>query len=253
MKRQLWLSAAMAALLVSAAPVAIAQEATPETPALGQPQAVDASTIVGENLYDVNGADIGDIDAVLVNANGEVQSVVVDVSGWLEGEKLLNLAWSDLAQGPDGQIVATNLTKEQAEAAEGYAYREGQRGGQVLTENGEPYTGTVAGAATTPARGGDTIMNGDGTVNTSNIIGAAVESGSGDKIGEVNEIVLQSDGKVQGVVVDVGGLLGVGAHSVLLDWQDIELAQREGKEVLMINATEETLKGMPEYDPQAGN
>lgn len=252
MKRQLWLGAAMAALLVSSAPLAIAQETVPETPALGQPQAVDASTIVGENLYDVNGADIGDIDAVLVNANGEVQSVVVDVSGWLESEKLINLAWSDLARGPDGQIVATGLTKEQAEAAEGYAYREGQRGGQILTENGEPYTGTMAGNAA-PERDGDTIMNGDGTVNTSNIIGAAVESGSGDKIGEINEVVIHPDGKVQGVVVDVGGLLGVGAHSVLLDWKDIELAQREGKDVLMINATEEALKGMPEYDPRAGN
>src|SRR5690606_13973491 len=125
MKKQLWLSVAAAAMIVGGSQTVMAQESATDATTLGAPIAVDASTIVGKDLHDPQGNDIGDIDAVMVNADGAVQSVVVDVSGWLEGEKLINLDWSDLAQGADGEIVATNLTKEQADAAEGYAYREG--------------------------------------------------------------------------------------------------------------------------------
>jgi sporulation protein YlmC with PRC-barrel domain len=254
MKRRLWFDVALTALLIGAAPLASAQETVPESvPTLGQPQAVDASTIVGKDIYDANGVDIGNIDAVLVNAAGQVQSVVVDVSGWLEDEKLLNLAWSDLAQGADGKIIAVSLTKEQADQAQGYAYREGQRGGQVLTEDGEPYIGAVAGAGSGSVSGTNPIVNGDGTVNTSHIIGAALESDDGDKVGEIDEVVIHPDGKIQGVVVNVGGVLGVGAHTVLLDWREIELAHRAGEEVLVVNATEDSLKTLPEYAPSPPN
>lgn len=310
-KRYLY-GAATALLLMGSSPAVFAQESNAEAPMPGTAQTIDAASIVGQDLHDTEGNDIGDIDAVLVDAEGMVQSVVADVSGWLEGEKLINLQWSDLAQGPDGEIIATNLTKEQAESNEGYAYNGDTQGG-VLLEDGQPYRGMaatdgatgsdtdatagVAGSATGTADGvpagestenntaetntgmtdnntgmtdnntgmtdnntgmaenaagdPDAIMNSDGSVNTSNVVGAAVENATGDKLGEVNEVVLLPDGDIQGVVVDVGGLLGMGAHSVLLDWEQIELIQRDGREVLTVNATEDSLKQLPEYQAPA--
>lgn len=251
MKKQMLLGAAMALCLTAGIPAVQAEDTVPgSAPALGAAHSVDAASIVGQPIYDTAGAKIGDIDAVMVNADGAVQSVVVDVSGWLESEKLLNLSWSDLGQGPDGQIVATKLTKEQAQLAEGYSYRGSGKPGQIITENGETYEGlgSTQQTATAPADT-STLWNGDGTVNTSNIIGAAVENGTGDKVGEINEVVIHPDGKIQGVVVDVGGLLGVGAHSVLLDWKELEMIQRDGRDVVMVNASEDALKALPEYTP----
>lgn len=259
MNKKLLLGAAMAGLLIGGTPVVYAEDSAPATatPALGDPQAIDAAEIVGQNIYDMQGATVGEIDAVMVDASGSVQSVVVDASGWLESEKLLSLNWSELTRGPDGQIVATKLTKEQAQLAEGYVYRGNAKGGQVLTEDGEPY-GKAADAGTASGMddeetGQDAIVNSDGTFNTSNVIGAAVENATGDKLGEVNEIVVQPDGKISGVVLDVGGLLGVGARSVMLDWDKLELVERDGRDVLMTKATEESLEAMPEYKRPTGN
>lgn len=249
MKKQMLLGAAMALCLAAGIP-AVQAEDTSAAPALGAAHSVDAAGIVGQPIYDTMGAKIGEIDAVMVNADGAVQSVVVDVSGWLESEKLLNLSWSELGQGPDGQIVATKLTKEQAQLAEGYSYRGSGKPGQIITENGEAYEGLGSTQQTAAAPADtSTLWNGDGTVNTSNIIGAAVENGTGDKVGEINEVVIHPDGKIQGVVVDVGGLLGVGARSVLLDWKELEMVQRDGRDIVMVNANEDTLKALPEYTP----
>jgi sporulation protein YlmC with PRC-barrel domain len=270
MKKHLWLSAAAVAMAMGITQVGFANESFAETVVSGQVS--EAGALVGKNVHDAAGDVVGEIDAVLVDRDGKVSSVVMDVSGWLESEKLVGIKWSELKQDVDGNLTVTNLTKEQAEGMEGYAYADPQRRGQVLTEEGEiyaPMTGTETAASTDAANttgtttgttdsamapaGPSEIRNSDGTVNTSNVLGATLEGGSGDNIGEIDEVIINTDGKVQGVVVDVGGILGVGARSVLLDWNDIEMTQRDGKEVLTINATEETLKAMPEYKAPAAN
>jgi sporulation protein YlmC with PRC-barrel domain len=92
------------------------------------------------------------------------------------------------------------------------------------------------------------IKNADGTINSSKLIGLSVENGDGDTVGEVGEVVLQEDGSVQGVVVDVGGFLGIGTHSVLLNWKDIQLNGAQSDVKALVNATKERLKALPAYE-----
>ena len=244
MKKHLWMSAAMITLALGASP-ALAEGESVAPAATSNQSMIDAGSLIGKNLEDADGANIGEIDAVLVDKNGQVQAVIVDVSGWLQTEKLVSLNWTELKQGPDGDVISA-LTKEDAQVVAAYKYPEGQKGRQVLDETGQPYTpGTL-----TTSSGGDTdtvIRNGDGSMNASHIIGAKVESGTGDNLGEVHEVVVGESGKVDGVVVDVGGFLGLGEHSVMLDWKDMELVERDGNEILLVKATQETLKAMPEY------
>lgn len=252
MKKHLWLSAAAVAMAMGITQVTFASQSFAETVVSGQVS--DASALVGKNVNDAAGAVVGEVDAVLVDAEGMVTSVVMDVSGWLETEKLVGIKWTELKQDADGNLTVTNLTREQAEGMDGYAYADPQRRGQVLTEDGEIYAPMATTETTGMAPAGPSeIRNTDGTVNTSNVLGATIEGGSGDNIGKIDEVIINTDGKVQGVVVDVGGILGVGARSVLLDWNDIEMTQRDGKEVLAVNATEETLKAMPEYKAPVAN
>ncbi|WP_204350114.1 PRC-barrel domain-containing protein, partial [Serratia marcescens] len=42
-----------------------------------------------------------------------------------------------------------------------------------------------------------------------------------DNVGDVDNIVLSNDGRVQQVVVGVGGFLGIGEKAVAVDWADI--------------------------------
>jgi hypothetical protein len=81
------------------------------------------------------------------------------------------------------------------------------------------------------------------------LIGTNVKSRVGESdIGEINDLIIDKDGQVVAVIVDVGGFLGMGSKSVAIDWQAVErTVDRDGKHVLHVNATEQTLKDTPEY------
>jgi sporulation protein YlmC with PRC-barrel domain len=93
------------------------------------------------------------------------------------------------------------------------------------------------------------VKNVDGSINASNLVGLKVENGDGDVVGKVGEVVLEKDGNVEGVVVDVGGFLGIGVHPVLLNWHDLQLNGSQGEVKALVNATKARLKALPAYEP----
>jgi sporulation protein YlmC with PRC-barrel domain len=265
MKRALLLSGAVAAILSAAPFAATAEEMTPynagatqiaDTTAAGE---VDAGKLIGEEVYDASGDKVGEIDSVMVDSKGKVTSVVIDVSGWLESEKLVAVPWSDLKTDADGKVVSA-LTKDSATAAAAYAYKDPALRKQVLTESGERYVVEAAPAdGTQPAATADAtatadtdtttaIVNADGSLNASKLIGLNVQSPEDKKVGDIGEVVLDKGGQVQGVVVDVGGFLGIATHPVLLDWKDVTLATQDGKDKAIVNLTKEKLEQMPAYE-----
>ena len=62
-----------------------------------------------------------------------------------------------------------------------------------------------------------------GRVDDQNVYGA-----DGKEIGEIEDVLLNADGTVAAVVVEVGGFLGIGEKDVLVDWSALEIT-REGK------------------------
>lgn len=269
MKNALLLGGAVAAML-GAAPFAMADSATVanlDSVQVAQAAAgeVDAGKLIGEDVYDANGDKVGEIDSVMVDPKGKVTSVVIDVSGWLESEKLVAVKWSELKTGEDNKIVS-GITKDSAKAAASYDYRDPALRGQVLTESGDRYVvadadtpaadGTAATttadgtAATTTVDATDdsAIINANGSLNASKLIGLDVQSPEDKKVGDIGEVVLDKDGKVEGVVVDVGGFLGIATHPVLLDWSDVTLATQDGKDRAVVKLTKEKLEQMPAYE-----
>lgn len=265
MKRTLLMSGAVAAML-GAAPLAIADTAItipadPAQIAQADVQAdVDAGKLIGQEVYDSAGEKVGEIDSVIVDPSGKVDSVVIDVSGWLESEKLVAVEWTDLKTGEDSKIVSS-LTKDSAKAAAAYNYTDPALRGQVLTESGEHYAATdeADAPADTTADGTATMtadantdnsamMNADGSLNASKLIGLDVQSPEDKKVGDIGEVVLDKDGKVEGVVVDVGGFLGIATHPVLLDWKDVTLASQNGEDRAVVTLTKEKLEQMPAYE-----
>ncbi|MFO1143717.1 MAG: DUF4142 domain-containing protein [Amaricoccus sp.] len=71
---------------------------------------------------------------------------------------------------------------------------------------------------------------------------------SWDDIGEINDIVLSPDGSAEGVLVDVGGFLGLGAHTVALDMSQIHFLSDEGNNrFAAVTSSKEALEAAPEY------
>jgi sporulation protein YlmC with PRC-barrel domain len=55
----------------------------------------------------------------------------------------------------------------------------------------------------------------------SKLIGLDIYNNNNEKIGDVSEIITNSSGQIEAVVVGVGGFLGLGQHDVALKWSDL--------------------------------
>jgi sporulation protein YlmC with PRC-barrel domain len=68
-----------------------------------------------------------------------------------------------------------------------------------------------------------------------------------NKIGDVNDILLDKAGKVQAVIVGVGGFIGVGEKDVAVPFSALKVADKNGKRYLVMNASKEALESAPGY------
>lgn len=85
-------------------------------------------------------------------------------------------------------------------------------------------------------------------MTASDFIGKTVFAQDGASIGEVNDFFVTNDGKVQAVVIGVGGFLGVGEKDVAVSMPSIQM-QPDGENIkLVINATKDELTAAPTYD-----
>jgi sporulation protein YlmC with PRC-barrel domain len=85
-------------------------------------------------------------------------------------------------------------------------------------------------------------------VRAESLIGATVFSPEGEKVGKVKDILFDTSGKATGVVLSVGGIMGLGAKSVGLTWDEVDV-QPEPK-LLQVKYTEDQLEAAPTFKTQ---
>jgi sporulation protein YlmC with PRC-barrel domain len=81
--------------------------------------------------------------------------------------------------------------------------------------------------------------------DTRKLIGRSVQTAQNDMIGEIRSVYIGPDGKIDGLIVGVGGILGVGEREVRLAWSD--LRPSDNGEKVVLNITKDELKTRPEY------
>jgi sporulation protein YlmC with PRC-barrel domain len=101
-----------------------------------------------------------------------------------------------------------------------------------------------------------------GQWRASKLVGVNIYNEQNDKIGEVDDVIVNSSGKVDGVVVSVGGFLGMGEHDVMMKLDQIKFANKAGTTTTgstssdskqwypdrgTVNATKDQLKAMPQF------
>jgi sporulation protein YlmC with PRC-barrel domain len=86
-----------------------------------------------------------------------------------------------------------------------------------------------------------------GEQSTSSIIGLRVENSSGDKLGDINYLVLDNSGKISTVVIGVGGFLGVGEKNVGVPYGELKFNDKDGHQIAVIDATKDSLTSAPNY------
>lgn len=96
---------------------------------------------------------------------------------------------------------------------------------------------------------GQIVMQGDGTVLASDLIGSSVYSTADESIGEINDMILNLDGTIEGVVIGVGGFLGLGEKRVAIEMGQLTLmTDPETTDTqLQTSATRDDLEAAPEF------
>ena len=85
------------------------------------------------------------------------------------------------------------------------------------------------------------------TYQASKIIGTHIKNVGSEAIGDVDDVLITHDGRIRGVVADVGGFLGMGERHVLLSWDALKF-QRDGDDVKIVaNVDKASLQKMPAY------
>lgn len=85
-------------------------------------------------------------------------------------------------------------------------------------------------------------------VRADTLIGMNVYNANGDKVGEVKDILFNENGQATGVVLSVGGVLGLGAKQVGLQWSEVDI--QPDAEVAKVQYNKDQLEAAPDFKTQ---
>lgn len=99
---------------------------------------------------------------------------------------------------------------------------------------------------------GQIILQSEDTILANDLIGSSVYSPDGETVGDINDLIVNLNGDVEGVVIGVGGFLGIGEKNVAVEMAAISLLTPEDGEVrLILDATKEDLEAAEEFKTAA--
>lgn len=234
-----------------------------------------ASNLMGHSVYASTAEDadrIGEIDDAVVGEDGSIKAVIIGVGGFLGmGEKDVAVDFSRLSfekTGDDEYRLVSALSKEELEKAGAYeapdrtnALDNKEPMTKESTANNVPATSTVAAVdkdatttATMPENSRESFMEGrtklgSEKLEAGTLDGAWAYDSNYNHIGEVGEVLVSADGKIDAMVIDVGGFLGLGEKPVAMAFKEVELYRNESEEIaVIVPYTEEQLDSATAYD-----
>jgi sporulation protein YlmC with PRC-barrel domain len=98
--------------------------------------------------------------------------------------------------------------------------------------------------------GGDTKIMTDVPPNSmpvTNYYKQNVYDPGNNKIGEVDDVLLGADGKINALVVGVGGFLGIGEKHVIVPFTAVKADRKDNKWQLTMNSSKDELKAAPGF------
>ena len=212
--------------------------------------------IIGADVYDSaadDAAKIGDVKDIVIANDGKAKYIVIGVGGflgigeknvaydfskaeWVEkkGERWLVAKTSkeDLTAQPDFDLKAYDTTASNAAAS----------------ANNEPAATTDNTATAAIDKASLTELPVD-KISTNDFVGTTVYGADDAKVGEIGDVVLSTDKKVDAVIVDVGGFLGMGEKQVAVGLEKLKfMADKDGNRYLYTNFTKDQLEAQTAYD-----
>ena len=101
------------------------------------------------------------------------------------------------------------------------------------------FTCTASAQTTTNKTAGDSAatMHREGEWRASKLVGVNVYNDANEKIGDINDVILDKAGKVENVILGVGGFLGMGEHYVAVAYDKLKWSNEPPRSTTASTAT----------------
>jgi hypothetical protein len=97
---------------------------------------------------------------------------------------------------------------------------------------------------------GQIVMQDQNSILASTLIGSTVYTPADETVGDINDVIVGLDGKIQGVVIGVGGFLGLGEKDVAVQMDKFTVQPQDANKNnvrLILNSTKADLEAAPEF------
>jgi sporulation protein YlmC with PRC-barrel domain len=258
-------------------------------PAVQPAEGALATNLIGETVYNGTGDDaenIGDVNDLVIDKDGKIESIVIGVGGFLGlGEKSVAMDYDKIkwAEKDGDRWIVVAGTKDELKALPSFDRKpyDVQPAPATATDTMAPAPtapATAEAPATTeqPATAEAPAMKGDkpaagaaatdetktaaidksqlkeipaGEIRSEDLVGTTVYGANDENIGEIGDVVLSTDGKVDSVIIDVGGFLGIGEKEVAVGMDNLAfMTDKDSNRYLYTSFTKEQLDAAAAYD-----
>lgn len=178
------------------------------------------------------------------SVSGEAQADTAPLEQ--EAEELANEAEAEAAElANEAEAGAAELANE----AEAGAAEVKQEASELAAET-ENAAESMADAVNPDADGPAMEPLAEGEMTTEALTGAWTYDSNDEHIGEVSQVIVNTSGSVEAVIIDVGGFLGIGEKPVELTMGDLDIGKMDGDIRVKTHLTREELDALPEYQSE---
>jgi PRC-barrel domain len=81
------------------------------------------------------------------------------------------------------------------------------------------------------------------------VLGREVRTSTDGDVGRIIDVLVDGRGRVEAVVIEFGGFLGIGTRKIAVDWSALRFDTDGDRSVLPVEVTHDQLRIAPEYRP----
>ncbi len=171
---------------------------------------VTADELIGKKVQNAKGDDIGRIKDILVTADGDAETVIIDDNGLGLGGKLAAFDFDVIEGLSSDDAVVVKLSEANIKAASRFEYEgEAKAGEKIRFKPADQYS-------------------------VNKIIDANVVDPEGKKVAKVDTLAFEDD-DADYLIVTFNKILGVGGDKAALSLKALDLAEKDGKITFQLN------------------
>jgi sporulation protein YlmC with PRC-barrel domain len=211
---------------------------------VSQQQGLRATKIIDAVVKNDRRDEVGEVDDLIISRNGKVKKVILSVGGFLKiGEKLVAVLFRSLQITEKGDILY-NITKEQLEKHPSFNYKEELPYEDYYSSYRNPSPPFQMGKY----RGKYSPWEWEyfpSRLSVSAILSRTVLNNNGEELGDIDDLIIDQEGKVEKIILAVGGFkfMGMGEKLVALPFKPLKITDLG----IICNITAQHLNNLPEF------